>query len=119
MANLLRIAPEIPVANLHAAVEHYESVLGFRTVMKRPEGDYAIVERGDVAIHLFEDAARTHSPSSMHIFTTGLDGLHDELRERGAHIKQIVVSQPWGCRDFRVHDDSGNELKFTEPLPED
>jgi len=26
------------------------------------------------------------------------------------------VRKPWGNRDFRVKDDSGNELKFTEPM---
>ena len=119
MAKLSRIAPEIPVADLRESLDYYENALGFRVVMQMPAGDYAIVERDDVAIHLFHDAARPHSPVAMHIFTHQLDDLHAELRERGARLSQPIVRRPWGNRDFRVSDRSGNEIKFTEPLPDD
>jgi hypothetical protein len=29
------------------------------------------------------------------------------------------MRKPWGSRDFRVNDHSGNEIKFTEPLSGD
>ena len=83
--------------------------------MTTRDGGYAIVERDGVAIHLFQ--TDRHSPQSIHIFTEGLDRLHTELRQRGAHVKQDILCQPWGNRDFRVNDDFGNEIKFTEPLP--
>ncbi len=119
MAKLARIAPEIPVSNLRGSIDHYEKKLGFRVAMQMPEGDYAIVERDNVAIHLFQDHVRNHSPASMHIFTHGLDELYAELQQRGAHVSQEIVRQPWGNREFRVNDPSGNEIKFTEPLSED
>jgi uncharacterized glyoxalase superfamily protein PhnB len=84
--------------------------------MEMPDGDYAIVERDGVAIHLFQDGIGAHSPMSMHIFTHQLDELHTELLERGARISQEIIRKPWGNRDFRVGDQSGNELKFTESL---
>ena len=58
MATLCRIAPEIPVSNLQESIEYYERQLGFRVVMEMPAGEYAIVERDEIAIHLFRDAAR-------------------------------------------------------------
>jgi uncharacterized glyoxalase superfamily protein PhnB len=116
MARLSRIAPEIPVSNLRGSIEYYKQKLGFRVVMEMPSGDYAIVERDDVAIHLFQDDTRSHSPVAMHIFTRQLDELHAELQQRGAHLSQEIVRKPWGNRDFRVNDRSGNEIKFTEPL---
>jgi len=58
MAKLSRIAPEMPAADLAAALEHYAQRMGFRVAMRMP--DYAIVERDGVAIHLFEDRARKH-----------------------------------------------------------
>src|SRR5579864_2601018 len=116
MAKLSRIAPEIPVANLRSSIEYYEQKLGFQLVMETPRGDYAIVERDDVAIHLFQDDNRSHSPVGLHIFTHQLDELHAELRQRGARLSQEIVRKPWGNRDFRVNDHSGNEIKFTEPL---
>lgn len=118
MAKLSRVAPEIPVSDLRGSIEYYEQKLGFRVVMVMPGGDYAIVERDDIAIHLFQDDARSHSRVGIHIFTHQLDELQAELQGRGARLSQEIMRKPWGNRDFRVNDDSGNELKFTEPLPE-
>jgi len=119
MVKLSRIAPEIPVANLPGSIDYYEQKLGFRVAMQMPGVDYAIVERDDIAIHLFQDDARNHSPVGIHIFTRDLDALHAELQQRGAVVSQGIVREPWGNRDFRVNDDAGNEIKFTEPLAHD
>jgi uncharacterized glyoxalase superfamily protein PhnB len=116
MCKLARIAPEVPVLDLRSALDYYEKKLGFQIAMEMPDADYAIVERDDVAIHLFQAGSGAHSPISFHVFTYGLDELHDELRRRGACISQSIARKPWGNRDFRVIDDSGNEIKFTEPL---
>lgn len=113
MARLLRVAPEMPAADLALTLEYYEQRLGFSVAMGMP--DYAIVERDGVAIHLFEDRARKHSPVGIHIFTADLDELYAELRESGALITQAIEKKPWGNREFRVKDDFGNEMKFTEP----
>jgi uncharacterized glyoxalase superfamily protein PhnB len=82
--------------------------------MAMPDGDYAIVERDDVAIHLFT-GGQGNGPRSIHVFTDGLDELYSEFETAGAHIKQGIIRKPWGNRDFRVLDDFGNEIKFTEP----
>jgi uncharacterized glyoxalase superfamily protein PhnB len=116
MVRLSRIAPELPVSNLKDSIEYYEQKFGFRVAMKMPEGNYAIVERDDVAIHLFEDNSRSACPAGIHIFTEDLEALLAELQERGARVSQGILRKPWGNRDFRVNDDSGNEIKFTEPL---
>ncbi|MGA3045879.1 MAG: VOC family protein [Terracidiphilus sp.] len=116
MAKLSRIAPELPVSNLHEAIEHYEQKLGFHVAMQMPDGDYAIVERDDVAIHLFHDDTKSHSPVGIHIFTSDLDALYAEFQRRGGHLSQGIARKPWGNRDFRLNDGSGNEIKFTEPL---
>lgn len=118
MPKLSRVAPELPVANLPIALEYYEQKLGFRVAMRMPSNDYAIVERDDVAIHLFRADAGAHSPVAIHIFAEDLASLHAELQQRGARLSQQIAQKPWGNRDFRVKDDSGNEIKFTEPLPD-
>jgi catechol 2,3-dioxygenase-like lactoylglutathione lyase family enzyme len=118
MPRLSRIAPEIPVADLPRSTDYYAAKLGFRVVLEMPGRQYAVIERDDVAIHLFEDGERSHSPVSIHIFSEGLDELHSEFLRRGARLSQDIVRRPWGNRDFRVLDDSGNEIKFTEPLSE-
>ena len=116
MAKLSRIAPELPVSNLRVAIEHYEQKLGFRVAIQMPQDDYAIVERDDVAIHLFQDNAGNHSPVGIHIFTPDLEELYLELQQRGARLSQGILRQPWGNRDFRLNDEFGNQIKFTEPL---
>jgi catechol 2,3-dioxygenase-like lactoylglutathione lyase family enzyme len=115
MATLSRIAPEVPVADLQAALALYEQKLGFVVAAEAPGGDYAIVERDGIAIHLFLDEGRGSSPVGMHIFTHQLEELRQELADRGASFSQPILRKPWGTRDFRVKDDWGNELKFTEP----
>ena len=115
MVRLSRIAPELPVSNLQTSLTYYEQKLGFRIAMELPEGDYAVVERDDIAVHLFQDNTQDHFPVGIHIFTNDLDELHDELRQRGASVTQPIERKPWGNRDFRVKDDSGNVIKFTEP----
>jgi uncharacterized glyoxalase superfamily protein PhnB len=116
MVKLDRIAPELPAANLETALAYYEQKLGFEVAMHLHENEYAIVERDGVAIHLFSCAESRRSKVGVHIFTPDLDQLFAELSERGATIVQAIERKPWGNRDFRVHDDNGNELKFTEPL---
>jgi uncharacterized glyoxalase superfamily protein PhnB len=114
MARISRIAPELPVRDLQSALIFYEQKLGFETSMRMP--NYAVVERDGVAIHLFHQQTDGHQPAGVHIFTADLEGLCDELRQRGAHFSQEILRKPWGNRDFRIKDESGNELKFTEPL---
>jgi uncharacterized glyoxalase superfamily protein PhnB len=119
MAKLARIAPELPSADLGRAVAYYAQKLGFEVAMRLPENEYAIVERDGVAIHLFNDQSTKSAPVGVHIFTSDLDQLFAEFQTKGATITQKIEQKPWGNRDFRVRDEFGNELKFTEPLAND
>ena len=119
MAKLSRVAPELPVLDLGESIKYYEQKLGFQVATELPGGEYAIVERDAIAIHLFRDDAGSHSPVGIHIFTHDLDELHDELQQRGAHVAEGITRKSWGNRDFRVNDYSGNQIKFTEPLSEE
>jgi len=115
-AKLSRVAPELPVTDLRASIEYYVQRLGFSLAMKME--DYAVLERDGVAIHLFGDAERKHSPVGLHIFTPELDEIFQEFQTREAKIVQPIEIKPWGNREFRIIDECGNELKFTEPLSE-
>jgi uncharacterized glyoxalase superfamily protein PhnB len=116
VAYLGRVAPELPVRDLMASLGYYTSRLGFEVVTVMRERAYAIVERDAVALHLFASEPAEHRPVSLHVFVGDLDGLFDELESRGADITQAIAAQPWGSRDFRVADPSGNVLKFTEAV---
>jgi uncharacterized glyoxalase superfamily protein PhnB len=116
MIRLRRIAPELPVGNLQSSLEYYREKLGFNVALEMPSGDYAVVERDDIAIHLFQRDGKSAGSIAIHVFVDDLEGLQAELSGRGAQITQPIERKPWGNRDFRVRDDAGNELKFTEPL---
>jgi predicted enzyme related to lactoylglutathione lyase len=116
MAKLTRITPELPVPDLQASIAYYEQQLGFQLAMHLPDQGYAIVERDSIAIHLFQDEFRKHSPVGIHIFTPDIESLFAELEQRGAHLSQTILRKPWGNRDFRVTDTASNEIKFTEPI---
>lgn len=118
MARLARIAPELPASNLPAAIAFYEQ-LGFALTSHTPQRDYAIVERDGIALHLFEDRVRRSAPMGVHLFTPELVELFEEYAGRGIPFAQKIERKPWGNRDFRIRDDFGNELKFTEPLEDD
>lgn len=113
-ARLSRLAPELPATDLHASIEYYVKRLGFSLAMQM-EG-YAIIERGDVTIHLFDDAARKHSPVGIHIFTPELNELFAEFNAHGVKFAQTIEVKPWGNREFRAVDMYGNVLKFTEAV---
>ena len=115
MAGLTRVAPELPVADLPMALEYYTKRLGFEVAVVMPDGDYAIVERDGVALHLFRADTATVSPAAIHVFSIGLDELFVELQGLGARIVQAIETKPWGNREFRVMDSGGNTIKFTEP----
>jgi uncharacterized glyoxalase superfamily protein PhnB len=117
MARLTRIAPELPASNLAEAVGFYER-LGF-ALASRVAQDYAIVERDGIALHLFEDKQHRSAAMGVHLFTPELAEMYEEFAGRGVRFTQKIERKPWGNRDFRVKDDFGNELKFTEPLGDD
>ena len=57
-----------------------------------PPGDYAIVERDGIAIHLFQDAARKHS------LLNGLDEVGLTMQKAptiDAYEQRQRLSQPW------------------------
>ena len=118
MAHLARVAPELPVSDLRFAVPFYEK-LGFELASQLPGTDYAIVERDGVALHLFADRGHRATPVGVHIFTPDLAELFEELQDAGVRMAQGIERKPWGNREFRVRDEYGNELKFTEPRAED
>ena len=94
MAKLTRIAPELPAANLQAALAYYEQKLGFRVAMQMPDGRYSIVERDDVAIHLFQDGVEKHPPTGLHIFTPDIEALYAEFLQSNAHLTQTITRKP-------------------------
>lgn len=47
----------------------------------------------------------------------GIDAYYADCVQRGALLVSEIADRPFGVRDFRVSDPSGNHIGFGEPLP--
>ncbi|MCB1686610.1 MAG: VOC family protein [Pseudomonadales bacterium] len=121
MVNLKSVSPQLLVADLNAAIAHYEQCLGFSRKIDYG-GFYGSVERDGVEIHLKGadklPGARAHVLDNDHvdafIEVEDVKGLYTELQARGASILRAVTRQPWGAEDFYVLDLDGYVLCFSE-----
>ena len=102
--------PELPVADVERAQQHYRDALGFEIGWLHPDG-IGSVSRGKVAIFL-----RRRTPpfeAAVHwMFADDLDATYDELKARGANVVEPLELKPWGLRQFTVEDIDGHRYYF-------
>ena len=121
MAQITGIAPQFLVDDLDRAVAYYRDRLGFEIDFIY-ESFYASVSRSGFAIHLKHApklaAERTHRKQNehldAHVSVSGIGGLFEEIRARGAEVIKPLEERPWACVDFYVEDPDGYILCFSE-----
>lgn len=105
------IAPRFFVADLRAAIAHYEN-LEFEIVDVFEE-TYATMRHGDVEIHLSRREGT--QPSEAYIWVEDVESLIGKLRERG-----VALDGPhdriYGLREIVVADAWKNVLTFGETI---
>jgi uncharacterized glyoxalase superfamily protein PhnB len=111
---LTKIMPELPSDDVAAAVAYYRDVLGFR--VNYEQADIGVMDRDAVRVLLIQRTERHRGIGSTYVYVHDADGLHAELRARGARVVGEPESHPWGLRDFRVLDLDDNQLTFGQPL---
>jgi uncharacterized glyoxalase superfamily protein PhnB len=118
MKHLTKVFPVFAVANLGEALEYYRDKLGF--LVAWTWGDpvsRAGVTLDDVEIQLEGAGLGAPSGSSVvYCHMTGVDEYYQACRARGATIAMDLGDRPWGMRDFRVRDPSGNRIGFASPM---
>lgn len=119
-AQLVRVAPVLPVRDVGPAAEYYERCLGFVRGYVNADGDlpvYAILIRDGVAIHLKLDrTGASAGTGGCHFMVTDADALHLEYLGREARIVKDLETHAYGLKDFIVADLDGNRLDFGSPL---
>jgi uncharacterized glyoxalase superfamily protein PhnB len=123
MASLNRLAPVLLVPEVQQALDYYRDKLGFEVENWEPApATYGYARRDACTIHLAhgEKALPNHEivqPDLYDVYVTveDVDGLHVELRQRGADVLHEPVERPWGMREIRVQDAFGYILAFGEP----
>ena len=117
--------PQLLVEDVAATVAHYREALGFG--VRFQIGDppvYAIVERGDAAIHFMEAPPGSMRPnhlalpqaSDVYFSVENAAHLFLELRARGAKVVEELSDQPYGMREFTIEDRNGYRLGFGQDI---
>ena len=107
-------APIFRVASLDASLDYYTRVLGFAIDWKY-EGIIASVSRERCCVFLSE-GDQGHPGAWTWIGVPDAAQLHEELRAKGAKIRQPPTNHPWAL-EMQVTDLDGNVLRLgSEPL---
>jgi uncharacterized glyoxalase superfamily protein PhnB len=103
------ITPILRVSDFEASLDYYVRVLGFALVFR--EGRFGCVRRGGASLMLSE-GSQGHAGTWVYVGVSDADLLHDEIRPRGATIRQPPTNYPWGSRELHVFDPDGHVLRF-------
>ena len=106
-----QLVPELPVADVERAQEHYRDALGFTIAWLEPDKGMGAVSRGQIAIFL-RRRTPPFEPAVHWVFAEELDALYEELESRGARVDGPPGKKPWGLRQFTVTDRDGNVFHF-------
>ena len=112
------VAPIVAVNDLTRALDFYERVLGFKIAWQSGEpATLASVCRDGVELSLTESGfVLGGMPARMYIRIAGVEAYYNHLVTAGVEPEIPLAARPYGMRDFRIVDPSGNELSFGEPV---
>lgn len=111
---LSRAIPELPFDDVPAAVKHYREVLGFS--VNYEQEDLGVMDRDEVRVLLLQRTPQHSGIGSAYFYIRDADGLYSEFVGSGADVQGEPVSQPWGLREFSIHDLECNRLTFGQPF---
>ena len=103
--------PELPVADVERAQEHYRDALGFEIGWLYPGKEIGAVSRPDATIFL-RRRMPPFEPAVHWVFAEDIDALYRELKSLGANIVEPLEKKPWGLWQFTVSDLDGNLFYF-------
>ena len=111
LTSFARPVPELPVADVERAQQHYRDVLGFEIGWLYPGKEIGSVKRNDVTM-FFRKRAPPFEPAIQWVFAEDLDTTYRELKALGANIVEPLEKKPWGLRQFTLEDLDGNRFYF-------
>ena len=108
---IVKLTPELPVADVERAQQHYKDVLGFEIGWLDPGKGIGSVSNGNTAI-FFRKRVPPFEPAIHWVFAEDIDATYLELQSVGANIVEPLEKKPWGLRQFTVQDLDGNIFYF-------
>jgi uncharacterized glyoxalase superfamily protein PhnB len=103
--------PELPVADVERAQQHYRDALGFEIGWLYPGKGIGAVSRENTVI-FFRKRNPPFEPGIHWMFAEDIDASYQELQSSGANIVEPLETKPWGLRQFTVQDLDGNLFYF-------
>jgi len=107
--------PEIPVTDMNAALDYYESKLGFNIDWGGAGGGIAGISKGDCRMFLTDRDFRQHQgnapPVTIWLNLSSkqeVDELYEIWKAREARIISAPESKPWKLHEFTASDLDGN-----------
>lgn len=104
--------PELPVADVERAQQHYRDALGFEIGWLYPDKGIGAVLRGGRVTIFFRRRELPFEPAIHWVFAEDIDASYKELKSLGANIVEPLEKKPWGLRQFTVKDLDGNIFYF-------
>jgi catechol 2,3-dioxygenase-like lactoylglutathione lyase family enzyme len=111
-AGVLDVTPTLPVADMAQAVAFYQAA-GFN-VRQYEGGGFAFVTHDDESVFdldLIEHLDPTTNAAGCYVTAPDVDAWHARLTSVGLPITPLE-DMPWGMREFRLTDPSGNNVRF-------
>lgn len=112
------VSPILSVTDLANSIDFYRHDLGFDLAWSwgNPP-DIAAVCRDGVEIMLIQRAgAKPPGASHISLVASDMDAYYARLVDAGIPIVVPIGDRPYGMRDFRIADPSGNELSFAQVI---
>jgi predicted enzyme related to lactoylglutathione lyase len=111
-----RPVPELPVADVERAQQHYRDKFGFQIGWSTPskEGpgaEIGAVHRDETAI-FFRRRAVPFEPAVHWVYAPKIETSYREMQSLGANITEPLEKKPWGLTQFTVEDLDGNRFYF-------
>jgi catechol 2,3-dioxygenase-like lactoylglutathione lyase family enzyme len=116
MKRVNQAIPIFAVRDLDEAIRHYRDKLGFTIAWSWGDPPLRVGAALDaIEIQLVGPATPDlHGWSVVYCLMVGVEEYYAACRARGAVIAMELGARPWGVRDFRVIDPSGNRIGFAE-----
>ena len=104
--------PELPVADVERAQQHYRDTLGCEVAWLAPGKEIGAVSHDDLGPIFFRKRQPPFEPAVHWVFAEDIDASYQEMQSSGANIVEPLETKPWGLRQFTVKDLDGNIFYF-------
>lgn len=117
--NIQSVTPILRMFDVEKTIEFYVDFLGFQKQWEhRFEPDFPLymeVSLGSCILHLSEHHGDATPGSAIRIETSNLEDYHLVLSKKNyRYARPGIEHTPWGTKEVRVGDPSGNRLIFFE-----